>query len=340
MKAGHRLILACFIVIALIVSAAGCITPTTTTQQTLTIFHAGSLSKPFDQLATAFQNANPGVTVQRQSAGSIDTVKKITELNQTADIVATSDYSVINQYLYPNYTNWVGKFASNKMVVMYTNTSKYASEINASNWYQILTRPDVAVGRSDPNADPNGYRTLMVWKLAQNYYNNASLYDALLAQAPQQYVRPKEVDLTALLQSGQVDYAWNYLSVAKQNNFSYVDLPDQLNLGNQSYQSYYQTVNVTASNQTVNGSYIEYGITIPTNAPNTNLAIQFIQFMYSPQGAAIMNASYQPLIVPMQTLGAVPPGLLSLTTITATAASTATSAATTTSNATKSAGAM
>jgi len=48
------------------------------------------------------------------------------------------------------------------MVIMYINTSKYANEITTDNWYRVLTRPDVQVGRSNPDIDPNGYRTLMV----------------------------------------------------------------------------------------------------------------------------------------------------------------------------------
>lgn len=102
-----------------------------------------------------------------------------------------------------------GKFASDKMVITYTNNSQFAHEINASNWYEILTMPGVAVGRSDPDADPSGYRTLMVWKLAQRYYNRTTLYDGLAQNAPDKYIRHQEVDLISSLKSGEIDYAWN-----------------------------------------------------------------------------------------------------------------------------------
>lgn len=102
-----------------------------------------------------------------------------------------------------------GKFASDKMVITYTNNSQFAHEINASNWYEILTIPGVAVGRSDPDADPSGYRTLMVWKLAQRYYNRTTLYDGLAQNAPDKYIRHQEVDLISSLKSGEIDYAWN-----------------------------------------------------------------------------------------------------------------------------------
>lgn len=326
MKAVYKILTVCVLVTALAVAASGC-TTSQEGQKTLTVFHAGSLSKPFDEIATAFMKENPNVTVQRESAGSVETVKKVSELNKTADVVATADWTPIQQYLYPNLTSWYGKFASNKMVVMYTNKSKFANEINASNWYQILTNPDVAVGRANPDADPNGYRTLMVWKLAQEFYNNVTLYDKLLQNAPDKYVRQKEVDLTASLQSGEIDYAWNYESVAKQNKFEYVNLPDQINFSNKTY-GLYGTVNVTSAGKQVNGSLIEYGITVPNNAPNPELGIKFVAFVLGPQGSEIMKNNGQPELKPMETVGKVPlllvPFTLSVSTSNATANATTT----------------
>jgi molybdate/tungstate transport system substrate-binding protein len=330
MKRGEKVLLACILIVTIAVSAAGC-TSTSQNQTTLTVLNAGSLSKPFSDIATAFQKENPNVTVQMQSAGSVDTVKKVSQLNQTADVVATSDWLVINQYLYPNFTSWIGKFASNQMVIMYKNTSKNANEINATNWYQILATPGVAVGRSNPDADPNGYRVLMVWQLASTYYNNASLYNALLNNAPKQYMTQKESDLTALLQSGQIDYAWTYKSVAKQNNLPYVTLPDQINLSNKTYESNYASVNATSAGTQVNGSLIEYGITVPKNSPNPELANKFVAFILGPEGSAIMAKNYQPELKPMQTVGQVPLVLIPFTLPSST--STATVSATTTASA-------
>jgi molybdate/tungstate transport system substrate-binding protein len=327
MQVVYKILSVCVLVTALAVAASGC-TTSQEGQKTLTIFHADSLSKPFDEIATAFMKENPNVMVQRESAGSVETVKKVSELNKTADVVATADWIPIQQYLYPNLTSWYGKFASNKMVVMYTNKSKYANEINASNWYQILTTPGVAVGRANPDADPNGYQTILVWKLAQALYNNSTLYDALAQNAPDKYVRQNEVDLTASLQSGEIDYAWNYLSVAKQNNFSYVDLPDQINLSNKTYESLYESVNATSAGTQVNGSLIEYGITVPNNSQNIELANKFIAFVLGPTGSQIMAKNYQPLLKPMAAVGKVPlllvPFTLAVSTSNATANATTT----------------
>jgi molybdate/tungstate transport system substrate-binding protein len=47
------------------------------------------------------------------------------------------------------------------MVLAYTERSAGAGEVNGANWWQVLLRPDVRVGRSDPALDPSGYRALM-----------------------------------------------------------------------------------------------------------------------------------------------------------------------------------
>ncbi|HHX08113.1 MAG TPA: extracellular solute-binding protein, partial [Chloroflexi bacterium] len=47
------------------------------------------------------------------------------------------------------------------------------------------------------------------------------------------------------------------------------------------------------------GERITYGLTIPSNAPHMVEALQFIQFLYSPEGQAIMQQNYHPLLIPV-----------------------------------------
>ena len=306
MNSCHKGLMMCILVSVLAASASGCTATRPENQKTLLIFHAGSLSRSFNEIAALFESQNPGVTVRLVSSSSVEATKKVSELNQTADVVATSDWIPIQNYLYPTFTDWYGKFASDKMVVMYTDKSQFANEINGNNWYDILTMPGVAVGRSNPDADPCGYRTLMVWKLAEQYYNRATLYDRLAQNAPGKYVRQQDVDLINSLKSGQIDYAWGYESIAKQNNFSYVSLPDKINLSNETYESFYQTVSVTSAGQQVNGSFIEYGICVPRSSPERELANRFVALVLSREGSAVLAANFGSMLKPMRTVGQVP----------------------------------
>jgi molybdate/tungstate transport system substrate-binding protein len=207
----------------------------------------------------------------------------ISELNKPADIMASADYAVIDKSLIPAKATWNIRFATNQLVLCYTDKSRFADEIHAENWYDILSRDGVVWGHSDPNLDPCGYRSLMVLQLAETYYNKPGLYDRLIANRPKENIRPKSVELVSLLKTGNMDYAWEYLSVAVQHELKYVVLPEKINLGNYRYDDFYKeaTVKVTGKKpgtwMTRTGKSCTYGITLIKEAPNPALALSFLE---------------------------------------------------------------
>nr|HID13330.1 tungstate ABC transporter substrate-binding protein WtpA [Anaerolineae bacterium] len=302
----HILRLAFYVVVTLAL-AAGCRQATpeqSALEGKLIIFHAGSLTVPVKALVEAFRAQYPDVTFETEAAGSRETARKISELGREADIMMSADYTVIDNLLIPDFADWNIQFARNAMVVAYTDRSQYADEINADNWYEILTRDGVIYGRSDPNADPCGYRTLLVWQLAEVYYDVPGLYQTLREHSPPENVRPKETDLIALLQSGDMDYAFEYRSIAVQHGLRFVELPDEINLSRVEFADFYSQATVEVSGKepgttiTQVGRPIVYGVTIPRNAPNPELAVEFVKFLIGPEGQAIMEQMGQPPIVP------------------------------------------
>jgi len=273
---------------------------------TLTIYHAGSLTIPFDEVTKEFNKLYPDIKVQTEAAGSVTTIRKVTELGKKAGIIASADYTLIPEMMFPEYADWYITFAGNRMVIAYTDSSQFEDEINKDNWYEILQRDGVNYGRSDPNHDPCGYRTLMVWQLAQDYYNAPGLYDKLYG-AGGELIRPKEVDLIALLESGDLDYAFNYLSIARQHKLSFVELPAEIDLSSQAFRDYYSKAKVEIAGKkpgetiTKTGKPIVYGITIPKNAPHPELAVAWVSFLLSSDGMAILEANGQPPIIPAVT---------------------------------------
>jgi molybdate/tungstate transport system substrate-binding protein len=271
--------------------------------QDLIIFHAGSLSVPCLQLKTEFEKLNPGVRVLLEPAGSLVCARKITELKRECDIMASADYFVINELLIPDYADWSIKFATNEIVIAYGKKAKYASEINGSNWFEILSRPDVIYARSDPDSDPCGYRTLFSLMLAEKYYGKCGLADKMAAKN-RDYIRPKEVDLIALLESNAIDYMFQYKSVAIQHGLNYVTLPSEINLSDPEKQELYKSVStdVTGSKpetrMKVTGDYINYSITIPKNSKHKDIAIDFLCFMLGEKGVEILRHNGQKALVP------------------------------------------
>lgn len=270
----------------------------------LVIFHAGSLTVPVDKLTEAFHKEYPNVTFETEGGGSRTIARKVSELGREADLVMSADYTVIDSLLIPEFADWNIQFARNTMVIAYTDQSKYADEINSDNWYEILTRDGVIYGHSEPDADPCGYRTLLVWQLAEAHYQQPGLNQKLIEHCPPENVRPKSVELTAMLESGDMDYAFEYRSVAVQHGLKYVELPDEINLGSIEFGDFYKTASVEVSGSepgttvTKTGSPIVYGLTIPKNAPSPDLAEKFVAFLLSSEGQAILEAQGQPPLVP------------------------------------------
>jgi len=273
----------------------------------LIIFHAGSLSVPMKNIASAFNKVYPDVKVLMESAGSVASARKITDLNKPCDIMASADYSVIDNMLIPKFADWNIKFVSNELSIVYTSKSKYASQVNAKNWFEILMKEDVAFGRADPNSDPCGYRTVLALQLAEKYYKKQGLVARMLAK-DQNYMRPKEVDLIALLESGSIDYIFIYRSVAIQHQLSFVTLPDQVNLKNPAFAKVYATASTEINGkepglkETIRGEPMVYGVTMLKNAPNKAAALAFLKFMLSKeQGMKILLKDGQPSVIPMPT---------------------------------------
>ncbi len=261
---------------------------------TLTQYGAGTLSAPFKAINTAFQQANSNLTLQAQFGGSVNMAKKITELHQPADILAVADYNVIPQQLYSHngstaYANWYAGFVANAITFVYTDKSKGASQINSDNWYKILAEPGVQIGRSNPDTDPSGYQTLQMLQLAESYYHQPGLAQAILKNAPTTNMRDTETELIAALESGQIDYLAIYRSDALQHHFKYLQLPPQIDLSDASLAADYAKVSVQTKNGNLQAKPIIYAVTVPSNAPHPQQAEQWVQFLFSSQGQAVMK---------------------------------------------------
>lgn len=273
----------------------------------LIIFHAGSLSVPFKEIAAEFNKLYPNVKILMESAGSVASARKITDLNRPCDIMASSDYGVIDNMLIPKYADWNIKFVSNELSIVYQEKSRVAGQINSKNWVELLMKKEVAFGRADPNADPCGYRTVISLHLAEKFYKKPGLAK-MISGKDQNYIRPKEVDLLALLESGSIDYIFLYRSVAIQHKLKYLVLPDEINLKSMGFAAQYATA-VTEINgkepgkkETVKGEPMVYGVTMLRDAPNKPAAIAFLQFLLTREkGMKIMEKNGQPSVLPMTT---------------------------------------
>ncbi|MDN7025594.1 tungstate ABC transporter substrate-binding protein WtpA [Methanoculleus sp. FWC-SCC1] len=314
-------------------------TPTPAEKIQVKVFHAGSLTGPFEKLKAAYEEEFPNTEVLLEPAGSVDTIKKVTENGKPADAVASADYALIPKMMVPDHADWYLTFAKNTMVLTYTSDSKYADEITAENWYEVLGRDGVRWAFSDPNSDPCGYRTPMVIQLAEAYYEDDQIFENLIeahsditvteengtytihATEPNPdsttlTIRPKSVELVQMVQSGGLDYAWEYRSVAVQNDLEFIELPAAIDLSDIEHADTYATVQIECKKgdgtTIYTGAPIVYGVTVPAIAEHPEMGIEFVKMLIGPTGQEILTGDGQPPIVPAGGYGEVPAALNSL----------------------------
>ncbi len=304
----------------------------------LRVLCAGSLMVPMEAIEAAYEARYPDIDVLVEGHGSIQVIRHVTELYEESDVVAVADSSLIPMMMYGvtmpdtdnSYASWHVEFAANSLGIAYTSTSAYASEINESNWYEVLSRTGVRLGISDPRLDACGYRALMLLYLAQSYYSDSTIFEDVLGMfnppleirqgetaatiavpevlnplSERISLRGSSIRLLALLESGDIDYSFEYRSVAEQHNLNYLSLPQEINLSAIERADVYRQVNCRMDFQRFEsvqpeftGQPIIYGVTIPANAPHYEAAVRFLEFMLGAEGQQIFSQKHHPPLAP------------------------------------------
>lgn len=221
-----------------------------------------------------------------------------------------------------NYSSWYIKICKNAMAIAYIgaynppylhNLTVEEADPDHMEWWDVLNQSGVTYGRADPYQDPCGYRTLMVWGLADDYYHgilendwdndtiNASMwrkdpYIMGYGGADKTVCKSKETDLISTLQGGEINYLFIYRSVALQHGLEYYRFNDYQDLSNASKEDFYANVTVSRispliaeQDPDVTAKPIVYGITIPNTAPNFNAAVEYVKFILGSPGVWIQN---------------------------------------------------
>jgi molybdate/tungstate transport system substrate-binding protein len=280
----------------------------------LVVYTAASIARPVRAVLDSFARRD-GVRYAQESGASLELVRRITELHAEPDVVALADPGLF-ALLEPRLAAWHALFARNRMVLAYTDRSRGAGEIDGTNWWRVLQRPGVQVGRADPNTDPSGYRTLLVWQLAARHYAVPDLEARMLRAAPPRNVRPREADQVALLQAGELDYVWTYESLASLMGLRIVRLPHEIDLGTVADSALYALASARVLGKRagdtidVRGGPILFGVAVPSAAPHRAVAERFVAYLLSPEGRRILRRERLDPLDPPLLLGADVPGLV------------------------------
>ncbi|RRJ33583.1 extracellular solute-binding protein [Halocatena pleomorpha] len=225
----------------------------------VTILAAGSLTNVLSNGLAPTLNT----PVQIETHGSARIARMVADDIRHPDIVVVADTALFNAPLDPS---WYSVFTSNAVVIAYNTSTEGGKRVGRAEnaWYELVAEDDVDLGRTDPKADPLGYRTLFVLELAARYYDVEDLTATILAD---EQIYP-ESSLISQFETGAIDAAIAYRNMAVERGYDYIDLPDPIDLSAPEYaEDWYSTVSYTLPDRTaVQGGTISYGATARTMA--------------------------------------------------------------------------
>lgn len=252
----------------------------------VSVLYAGSLVDVVEkQLAPGFHAAT-GYTLDGFPGGSSALASEIKAKVRRGDVFISASRSVnatLEGAADGGWVSWYATFARSPLVLGYNPSSRFASAIRSEPWYQVLTKPGILVGRTDPATDPKGKLTVTALDDAASLYHRPGL--VRLADAPSN-VFPEET-LVGRLQAGQLDAGFFYSSETTA-----ASLP---------------SVPVSLPGRSLDATYT---VTVLSGAPDLAGAEAFVSYLLGPQGRAILGKDgFEVVRPPVVSGGAVPSAL-------------------------------
>ncbi|MDO9712498.1 substrate-binding domain-containing protein [Paracraurococcus lichenis] len=303
----------------------------------LSVYHAGSLSAAFTPLETLFTQQT-GICVTDASAGSLDAARRVTAGGEPCDVYASADDRAIDLLLKPaGFADYTIRFARGAMVLAYTTNSRNAGTIAGSgtlappdqvpmvadDWYRQLTQTGVVIGSSHPFLDPSGYRTDMIFQLAEMISGVPNLYDQLLTHLSVTRVS----DVLGQTYDHQFTYEHSARAAYAANpaTYRFARLPAAVGLSDPRLNAAYAKAGVVVPGLRtpeaepyvrIPASRARWGLTILRNAPNRDAAIRFLQLLLGEQGFAQLSETgpepISPALVTAEDYGRLPSELQAL----------------------------
>jgi len=201
--------------------------------------------------------------LQPRAHGSAEAARLVDGGQIAPDIVSLADDALFDTLL---SADWVAEFATNALVVVYNAETATGERLaGGTPWYEVLQDDGVSLGRTDPDMDPLGYRTLFCLELATAHYGTDEELRETIPQTDQLF---PETQLVSQFETGGIDAAIAYRNMAEERGYDYVELPAEINLGAPAFADRYAAASYELPDGTVvSGDVISYGSTIRRGSP-------------------------------------------------------------------------
>ena len=265
---------------------------------TVSVLYAGSLGAVMDKGLAPAAERTTGYSIQGEGHGSVAAARMIRDRLRTPDVFISADPAVNSAILMgPNNRNlvdWYLTFAAADLVIGYNLKSRFKDDFEQARagklpWYGVLAKPGLKLGRTDPNLDQKGYRTLFLFELAERHYQKPGLVALLGGSTNPAQIFP-EPELLIRMESGQLDAAIFYRHEVVAHGLPFIELPDEVNQSNPRFAALYRERRYTTDRGlTVTGVPILFTITIVNTARNAPGALAFVRFVLSQQARTTLS---------------------------------------------------
>lgn len=247
---------------------------------TVDVLAAGSLLGAFDERVGPAFAAASAFDYRGEYRGSNAVVRLVDADQKNPDVVVVADPSLLRESAIAARVGWDVTFATNELGIAYAPETRVGRRLDDGQpWYRVLANSDAAIGRTDPNIDPLGYRTLMLFDLASRYYDRPELATELRDNS---VIAARESHLLAGIEGGSRPAAFCYRNMAADHGLPFVELPVELNFADPAQADHYATASYTTDRGTiVRGGPISYAATVPNSADRPAAGREFVRFLLS-----------------------------------------------------------
>jgi len=226
----------------------------------LVVFAAASLTDAMNEMADAFESAQPQVTVVRNFAGSSQLATQLTE-GARADLFASANETQMQAAVDAGRIAGAPQiFATNRLVVLVPSDNPAGIETLAD-----LGNADVQLVLAAPGVPIRAYSDQMIAALAADPAYGAAFADAVYANLVSEEANVRQVAAKVVL--GEADVGVVYTSDVTP------DIADEV-----------QQIEVPDAHNLV----ATYPIAVVADAPQPKLAEEFVAFVLSEAGQAIL----------------------------------------------------
>ena len=232
----------------------------TISRQKLAVFAAASLTGAFQEVGLAFEVDHPGVQVSFNFAGS-QILRTQLEQGATADVFASADHRNMDLLVVEKLiaANTVQDFASNSLTVILPsgNPGKVMSLAD-------LARPGLKLVLADASVPAGNYARQALEKMSQDLAYGTDFSARVLANVASNETDVKQV--VAKVELGEADAGIVYASDAKATpGLSTLAIPTNFNV------------------------LAKYPVAVLANALDSGLAQEFVAYVTSAEGQAILS---------------------------------------------------